>query len=573
MTPEEIFADMVADGDVVLDRLDQWAREDGDKVFIHYGEDGVRLGFAEFKRRTDGLAAGLAAAGVAPGDRVSVLTRNSLLATLSMFAIWRTGAIYAPVNFNYRGKLLSYQLQDTAPAALITDVAHAAAIGEVIGELDIPRYVLHRPAPGDHDHAGEAPAGAFGDLPMHDFAGLCDSDGPPPAVALGPFDPANIVYTSGTTGPAKGVLQGHRWMNQYTMLTRRMSDRDDVLYCDLPLYHVGGAFSIVARACWMGITVGLWDRFSPNRFWERIAECGATSCILLDVMVPWLMSAPKTRNDRANTLKKVHMQPLPSNHHEVARRFGFDFVSVGFGQTETGAGFAALIDQFGDAPGTPPEMYRGMPKRETREIAGRYGIPVVDGAQKLPKGFMGRPSPLLEAAILDPDDNRCADGQVGQLAFRPRFPGLMLQAYFNKPETTLKAFRNLWFHTGDACIRDPDGTFRFVDRMGGFLRVRGENVSSYQIEDLINDHPRVRATAALPVPAREGGEEDIAVFVQPVEGHKLTEAEIREHARRVMPRYMVPRHVRIVDALPLTPTNKVEKYKLRKQLLSELGKD
>ncbi|WP_284455058.1 AMP-binding protein [Alloalcanivorax xenomutans] len=572
MQPDLAFSRLLAEGDMVLDRLDACVERHPEKTFIYYGEDDVSLSFKAFKEKSDALAAGLAGLGVTADDRVSVLTRNSLMAALSMFAIWRAGAVYAPVNFNYKGRLLSYQLRDTAPKVLIVDVNLAPAVDEVLADITIPHYVVYHPEAGDHDDQGASLPAGLSRESVRDFHALISSPMEPVAVSRGYDDVANIIYTSGTTGPSKGVVQSFRWMNQYNFLPRAFNNADDVLYCDLPLYHVGGAFSQFVRAVWHGNTVGLWDRFSPSQFWQRIERCQATACVLLDVMVPWLMSAPERSDDRHNTLNKVHMQPLPPSNREVARRFGFDFVTAGFGQTETGAGFLVVIDQFGDQAGTPEPLYKGLSKQDVRAAAAELDALIVDGTKDIPKGLMGRPSPLLEASILDENDQPCAPGQVGQLSFRPRFPSLIIREYFNKPEKTLEAFRNLWFHTGDACYRDEQGCYFFVDRMGGYLRVRGENVSSYEVKDLINTHPAIQVSAAIPVPAREGHEEDIGVFIEAVEGLALEVDSIREHCHEVMPKYMVPRHIRIVPSMPLTPTGKIEKYKLRQQLLEELNR-
>ncbi|RYF32706.1 MAG: AMP-dependent synthetase [Comamonadaceae bacterium] len=573
MTPQQAFDDMVAEGDMVLDKLDECALAFADKVYLHYGEDNVRMTFAQVKAESDRIAAGLVAMGLAPGQPVSVLTRNSLVSTLAMYAIWRAGGVFAPVNFNFRGPLLSYQLNDTAPFALITDTSFAEVLNEVAGELKVSQLVVHTPSADDHDCSAE-PLPAFGaQFALTDFGALRRHDGAVPSVARGPFDVANIVYTSGTTGPSKGVLQPFRWMNHYSQSLRSATTSDDVLYCDLPLYHVGGAFALVTRALWRGNTVGLWDRFSPTRFWDRIAECGASCCILLDVMIPWLMKAEPRASDRANTLNKVHMQPLPASHNAVARRFGLDFVSCGFGQTESGSGFACTIDELGDDMGAPAELWKGLSKAEYRASCEAAGRLVVDGNQTLPKGFMGRANPVLEVAILDEDDNRVPPGTIGQLAFRPRFPGLLLLEYFRKPEVTVKVHRNCWFHTGDACkqLAEAPDTYAFVDRMGGFFRVRGENVSSFEVEALVALHPGVRAVAAVPMPAQVGDEDDIAVFIETMEGVTLDEAALRTHAAASMPRFMQPLYIRFVDALPVTATNKIEKYKLKRQLLQELG--
>ena len=163
MTPEQTFAAMVTEGDVVLDKLDECARTVPDKVFIHYGEDGIKLTFAEFKQRADRIGAGLAALGVTEGGPVSVLTRNSLLSALAMFAIWRAGGIFAPVNFNFRGVLLSYQLKDTDPFALITDPSFAEVLGEVVDDIPLQRLVVHTPHPNDHDRTDDT----FGPVSRH----------------------------------------------------------------------------------------------------------------------------------------------------------------------------------------------------------------------------------------------------------------------------------------------------------------------------------------------------------------------------------------------------------------------
>lgn len=573
MTPQALFDDMVAQGDIVLDKLDECALRMPDKVYIHYGEDNIQLTFAEFKRRTDRMAAGLVEMGVQPGQPVSVLTRNSLVSALAMYAIWRAGAVFAPVNFNFRGPLLQYQLNDTAPLALITDTSFAEILNEIAADLQVHRLIVHRPQASDHDYVATGNAPWDARFETTDLSQLQACTAPLPHLTRSPFDIANIVYTSGTTGPSKGVVQPFRWMNHYSYPLRMATTADDILYCDLPMYHVGGAFAVVTKAIWLGNTVGLWDKFSPTKFWDRIAQCQASCCILLDVMIPWLMSAAPLPSDPANTLNKVHMQPLPATHHEVAKRFGIDFVSCGFGQTESGVGFTGIIDELGDQQGTPSSLWKGLQKNDYIAACRASGRLVVNGREPLPKGFMGLPNPLLEVAILDEDDNACPAGVVGQLAFRPRFPGLLLDSYFRKPEATIKVLRNCWFHTGDACKESTDGsgTYLFIDRMGGFFRVRGENVSSYEVEFLIASHPSVRGCAAVPLPAVVGDEDDIAVFVELKEGLSLSESQLREHATQVMPKFMQPKYIRFLTALPVTPTNKIEKYKLKQLILSELS--
>ena len=196
---------------------------------------------------------------------------------------------------------------------------------------------------------------------------------------------------------------------------------------------------------------------------------------------------------------------------------------------------------------------------------------MVKGNQPIKKGFMGTPCLLHEMAILNDRDEELETGEYGQIGLRSRLPYVLLNEYFNKPEATAGAFRNLWFHTEDGAYRDTSGYCYFVDRMGGFIRVKGENISSFQVEDFINGHPEIQMSAAFSIPAAEGLEDDIVVYAVPVADHDLEEEEIRAWTQREMPKYMWPKHIRVVDALPQTPTHKVEKYKLRERILEEFA--
>jgi crotonobetaine/carnitine-CoA ligase len=568
MTEHDLAVLLRADGEILPARLDHWAATAGERPFFHYGEDDVTLTYAEFGRRTDAIAGNLAARGVSPGDRISVFCANPLVSALVMFGAWKAGALFCPVNFGYTGRLLSYQLNDTRPRLVVTEPALLPALDQVAGELvERPTVAVYEAPPGAHDFTTERVAGRLDELPWAELT----ADAPAPGVDVGFDDPANIIYTSGTTGPAKGVVQPFRWMAQYTFTLRMPLTRDDVVYNDLPMYHVGGAIANVARAAWVGCEVAVWDRFSPTAFWDRVRSRRATTAILLDVMIPWLMQAPPTAEDRRNPLNKVHMQPLPLHHQEVARRFGIDLVTAGFGQTESGAPLAVVLEEVPEGEGTPADLYTGRSHAEVRDLCARFDVPFLPGAEATRKGLMGRPTPFVEATVLDERDEECAPEQAGQLALRSRLPGLFLREYHGKPEATVAAFRNLWFHTGDAAVRGADGLFYFVDRMGDRMRVRGENLSSFQVEDLLNQHPGIRFCAVFAIPSQEGDEDDVVAYVVPSEGSGLSEEAVRAFAAETMPKHMRPRHVRIVDDIPRTLTNKVEKYKLRQRITAELA--
>lgn len=569
MNERELTELLTADGEIITARLDHWAAVAGDRTFFYYGEDDETLTYADFVRRADAIAGNLVRLGIVKGDRVSVFCRNALTSALMMFGIWKAGAVYCPVNFAYTGRLLTYQLNDTAPTLVVTDGQLLPVLNDVLDAVEVkPTIIVYSPAPGAHDYIAEPPVlrAGFTEIAWSELTRPAQA----PGIAVSFDDPANLIYTSGTTGPSKGVVLPYRWMTQYTFSLRAFIHQDDVIYNDLPMYHVGGAIANVCRAAWAGCEVATWNRFSPDSFWSRIAARRVTTAILLDVMIPWLNKAPPSDHDRRNTLNKVHMQPLPLQHHEFSQRFGIDFVSAGFGQTESGAGLTVVLEETKPGEGTPDDLYRGFSHAEVADIVQRYGMPMLPGASVTRKGLMGIPTAFVDVAVRDELDEECDDEVVGHLTLRPRLPGIFLHSYLRKPEATVKAYRNLWFHTGDAAVRGSDGMFYYVDRLGDRIRVRGENLSSFQVEDVLNQHPMIQMSAAVAIPSSEGDEDQVVAFVVPVAGEPLTEQSVHAFASENMPKYMRPRHVRVVADIPRTPTNKVEKYKLRQAIVEEL---
>lgn len=557
--------------ELIVKKLEKWAQETGDKPFIFYGEENRTYTYKEFNEMANNFAHNLIDNGIQKGDRISLFLRNPFVSSIAMFGIWKAGAVFCPINFNYKGKLLSYQINDTEPKMVITERQMVPIINDVKEDLSPLTIIVHDPKKDDHDYQIEAGKVELDrKFTLQLFDEFINGIGTNPNIEVYYYDIANIIYTSGTTGPAKGVVQSYRWIHGYTYFFRAFNNQEDVLYNDLPMYHVGGAFALVGRAAFVGCTVAIWDKFSPTDFWRRIKVSGASNAILLDVMIPWLMKATPTESDRENSLKFVHMQPLPEHHHDVAKRFGINFVTAGYGQTESGNGFFTIIDELGLEQGTPPELHKGHTKEKVAQIAGKLKVPFQKGDQKLAKGYMGVKSPFLEATILNEHDEECDYGQQGQLALRSRFPHLLLKEYFNKSEETVEVFQNLWFHTGDIAYKDENDIYYFVDRMKDVIRHKGENISSYQVEDLMNQHEKIRVCAAFPIPAEEGDEDDIVVYVVPKE-EGLNEAMLKEWAKKEMPKFMWPKYIRLVPDLPRTPTNKVEKYKLKTQILNELN--
>lgn len=562
------------DGELVTERLAHWARTKGDQLFYLYGEDDVRLSYAEFDRITDTIAGNLAAAGIGRGMPVSVFMRNQLISSLAMFGIWKAGAVFAPINFGLTERLLAYQIGDTQPVMLLAERALVPALNAISEQLaqvaPLAHVVVYEPPAGSHDAVtgGVAYNGPQAEM---DWAALLQP-APKPDVALAYDDLCNIIYTSGTTGPSKGVVQSHRWMNQYTYLFRQLLNGNDVVYNDLPMYHVGGAVFNVVRAVWAGSGLACWDRFSPGDFWRRIEVSGATSAVLVDTMISWLAKATPAPTDHHNSLNKVYMQPLPQRHVEIARRFGFDFVAAGFGQTESGISCFTIIEETDASCESPPAYRRGQTREAIRAQTAALGVELLGPAQagQVGKGYLGHPYLFVEAAILDERDGECAVGVAGQLAFRSKLPYYLMVEYLGKPQATAKAFRNLWFHTGDSALRNADGSLSFVDRMGDRIRVRGENISSFHIEDMVNQYPAVEMTAAFAIPAHEGDEDDVVVYVVAREQQTVDPQMLHDWCHSKMPKFMRPRHIRVVDQFPRTLTQKIEKFKLKAMILAEL---
>jgi crotonobetaine/carnitine-CoA ligase len=556
----DVLRELARDDDLIATGLRRTAELHGDRPFLIRGADGARLAYAEADTLVRRVANALGLLGVAAGDPVAVFTSDSFVSAVTMFATWRAGALYAPVNPELEGAALRHQLGDARPVIVVCDAERLGALEAVRDVLDARCIVVT----DQETSTGWARATlAWDDL-------VSSADDREPAIERSPHAPANVFYTSGTTGMPKGVVQPYRWMNQYTFILRRMLTADDVVHCDLPLHHIGGALASVGRAAWAGASVALWNKFSARDFWRRVDEVGASVAILLDVMIPWLMRQPPSERDRTNTLNKVIMQPLPLYHHEVAQRFGIDWVLVGFGQTESGSVCAGLIDELPDGAGAPTRQRKGLDRETMRTLFDDCGFPVVPGAQPLAKGWMGRPTPYLEVDVVDGDDERCGRSDVGELVVRSRMPSLLLHEYRNRPDATANAMRNQWYHTGDLVRVGDDDNFYFVDRKGDRIRRRGENVSSLQVEDLLNQRPGVAMTAVVAIPARDGFEHDIAAFLVPADGHSLDIDDVREWIRAEVPKFMAPDHIRIVADLPRTPTNKVQKHRLRDLIVAEL---
>jgi crotonobetaine/carnitine-CoA ligase len=347
-----------------------------------------------------------------------------------------------------------------------------------------------------------------------------------PPGAVRPGDTVAILYTSGTTGPAKGVCcpqAQYFWWGANTGMLLELQE-DDVMVTTLPLFHTN-ALNAFYQALLHGACLVAERRFSASAFWASLVEHGATVTFVLGAMVPILLSKPPSPLDRAHRARVALAPGVPGHLQQpFTERFGI-----------------ALVDGFGST--------------ETNFVIG-------DTKDRQKPGWMGPVYHGFAARVVDADDNELPAGEAGELILRADEPFAFATGYFGMPEKTVEAWRNLWFHTGDRVIRDADGMFKFVDRLKDAIRRRGENISSFEVEQVLLSHPAIATAAAFPVRS-ELAEDEVMVALVLREGHSLTPEALMAFCEPRMAYFAVPRYVAFMPELPATENGKIQKYKLR----------
>ena len=486
---------------------------------------GRQLAYAEVAETAARYGGALAAVGVRSGDRIAILSENRFeLLAAWLGCVW-VGAILVPVNTASKGPQLAHVLTDAGPRVLAIE----SRLASRLHTLGHPPVELEQIWVID----GATDSG-WGSLPVAAFP----TGGEPVEPALvRPDDTLAILYTSGTTGPSKGVMCPHA---QFTWWGENVGGHwlgvtdDDVLYTCLPLFHTN-ALNAFVQALMHGARFIAGPRFSASRFWQRIADADATVTYLLGAMVSILAGQDPSPADRAHRLRVVLAPATPADLWEVFRsRFGVELVD-GHGMTETNA------------------------------VIGPR-----DGEQR--PGRMGRVMPGFDARVVDEHDVEVPDGVAGELVMRADEPFVFATGYWRNDEATVAAWRNLWFHSGDRVVRDQDTYFRFLDRMKDAIRRRGENISAWEVEQVVLEHPDVASVAAIPVPS-ELGEDEVLVCVVPRAGVTLDPVGLIRFCEPRLAYFAVPRYVELVDELPLTENGKVRKFVLRERGLTAAAWD
>ncbi len=457
----------------------------------------------------------LAAAGVQAGDRVIAFLPNGMdLVELWFGAAW-LGAVLAPVNTAFRGSQLHHALTLADPALIVTDRQLLEYLRDPVVRPAINSRICITGTNEMTDPDSDLPA-----------TPLPPSGEPLAAHAARPGDPIAILYTSGTSGPSKGVICPHAQFFWWGVLTGEALDlgSEDVLFTTLPFFHTN-ALNSIWQALLAGATFTFAERFSASRFWTQAQQAGATVTYLLGAMAHILLKAPPGTGEKDHRIR-VGLSPATSPElvEQFHQRFGVRLIE-GYGSTETNMIMSNVNG--GYAPGT-----------------------------------MGRVVSGFEVRIVDENDCEVPDGAPGELLVRHTEPFSMAGGYFGNPEATASAWRNLWFHTGDRVMRDEQGIYHYLDRIKDAIRRRGENISSWEVEQALLSHPDVENAAVVGVPA-EVGEEDVMAFIVPRGGCRTQPDVVARFLEDRIARFAIPRYLEFVDELPMTENGKVKKYMLR----------
>ena len=473
----------------------------------------TRWSYAETASIAAASAARLLQAGVRAGDRVALMCSNRPeFLEVYLGCAWM-GAVTVPINTALRGIQLSHILRNSAPKLLVIEPALLGAIETLERDVAPPDCIWTI-----GEGAAERRTGSISPMPA-----LAREAAP---AVVRPGDTVAILYTSGTTGPSKGVCCPQAQMFWWGVYSARALGivEGDILFTTLPLFHTN-ALNAFYQALLNGCTYVIEPKFSASGFWAAARRHQATVGYLLGAMAVMLLAQPKSADDTAHRLRVALGGGVPGQFHApFLERFGVPLLD-GYGSTETNFVFASNIPS--DRPGTMGHL--------------------VEGA---------------EARIVDPDDQVLPDGEAGELLLRSVEPFAFATGYFGMPDKTVEAWRNLWFHTGDRVVRDADGHYRFIDRMKDSIRRRGENVSSWEVEQVLMQHPAVAACAVYPLPS-ELGEDEVAAAIQLEPGHSLESVEVIRHCEGRMAYFAVPRFVRFVPEMPLTENGKIKKVALR----------
>lgn len=490
-----------------------------DRVFLRF--KGQTVTYRQLDDTSNRFANGLRDLGMVKNDKISIMMKNHPDFLYAWIGSAKLGAVEVPINIAYKGDLLKHIINNSESKVLIIDSDMLDRLTLINDELTKLKHIIC------HGEIDQNISRSL-DVPISSFDRFFQYPSDPLEVDVSPKDPAAIIYTSGTTGLSKGAVCPHNYYLHLARLVAELRDANsqDVFYTFLPLFHINAQIMTIMTALVSDAEVVLSDRFSASTFWDEIRKYGATQFNYLGAVMTILAKQEAKGNDSDNPVRIAFGAACPPDvMRQLEERFGFVCLE-GFGMTE-------------------------------------IGIVIHDDINARRTGSCGRVlDEYFEAKLVNDDDIEVPVGEIGEIVVRPLQPYIMMTDYYRMPQETLESFRNLWFHTGDYARKDEDGYFYFVDRKKDAIRRRGENISSFEVEKVINTHPGVLECAVFAVPS-ELGEDEVKVNVVLKENETLPPENLIEFCNKRMAHFAVPRYVEFVAELPKTPTNRIEKYRLR----------
>lgn len=501
-----------------------------DKTALHIEDEPIT--YADLLDRSLAAAGGLHHLGIRSGDSVGALSPNSPEMLYTMLGCAFLGAVFVPINADYKGEFIRHQLATSEAKVVLVDAELLAELAPVVPALPALEHVV---VPQRDPSASTVLGGGSG-VVIHSAADILSGDKPLPD---GHEDPAGeaiaaVIFTAGTTGPSKGVAMSHNYLcrSARQVFELRGGTEDSVVYGALPMFHLAAISLIILGPLSHFATGALDNRFSPNRFWERVRRVNADHTVMLGAMSAMLWARPEADDDADNPIKVALIAPMPPAIHKAfEERFGLTVLQL-YAQSEA------------------------------------YPLTVASADAPAPPGYSGKPNPMFTVKLFDADDREVPVGEVGEVVVRPNGPSVLFSGYYKNPQATVDVWRNGWMHTGDLGRFDEDGYFEFVDRKKDYLRRRGENISSFEVERTALMFDPVAEAAVIAAPS-ELTEDDVVACLVIKPGAAFDERAFLDHCAANMPYFAVPRYVWVLEDLPRNPVGRVEKYKLRERLNSE----
>jgi crotonobetaine/carnitine-CoA ligase len=508
-----------AQHDRVLSKIiEDKARQHPDHVVFQFRDDPITLG--EFNEQINKTANGLLSLGVKHGDKVAIMLPNNPEFLYTWFALNKIGAVEVPINVALKGQGLAYQMVQSDCVGLVADTEYMDRLEGVAGDLDNIRHIAFT-------GGGELPN--WSGFETMRFAELMDRPSDTPKADVHYSDLASILYTSGTTGVSKGVMFSHHYWYDIWAESVKYSryTEDDILYTGLPFFHGNAQGITIGPAILADAKAVIVERFSASRLWDDCRRWECTEANYIGGIIPILLKQEEREDDADNPVRLMVGAAAPQDEwHAFQKRFNTKILEV-YGMTEC---YCCLVSPY-DEPRA---------------------------------GACGKPITGWDVRIVDDDDNECKPGSLGEFIARSNKMFVGTTGYYNKPEATLELFKNGWIHTGDLGRMDEDGYFYFVDRKKQAIRRRGENISSFEVESVISAHDAVLESCVVGVPS-DVGEEEVKAVVVLKEGQQVSEEELIRWCEPRLAYFAIPRYIAIRETLPKTPSERVEKFKLKEE--------